>query len=297
MTQILLKIYKLALLSIIIILFFENLQAQKSSKSDIQKQNDSIINEDNQDVLFQDYLDTIFHNDSLNVNLNNGWDNKMINSGHFDSQNMKDTIFFMVSDPLTHESFYPPFKNYVTCGFGYRRSLFHFGTDIKLQKGDTIRAAFDGLVRVTKFDRHGFGNVVVIRHEKGLETIYGHMSKVLVNTNQVVKAGDIIGLGGNTGRSTGSHLHFEMRYMGEPFDPSCFYDFNNNKLLTDTLVLTKSNFEYLIDIRKARYCVIRRGDTLARISRNYHIPVSTLCRLNNITSKTILRVGRKLRYN
>ncbi len=287
----------LVFLSILIYFSLETLQSQEVSKRDDINQNDSINAEDNQEALFQDFLDTIFHNDSLNVNCIFGWDNKMINSGHFDSQHMTDTILFRVSDPLTHESFYPPFNNYVTCGFGYRRSLFHFGTDIKLQKGDSIRAAFDGLVRVTKYDRHGFGNVVVLRHVKGLETIYGHMSRVLVVPNQEVKAGDIIGLGGNTGRSTGYHLHFETRYMGEPFDPSCFYDFTNHKLITDTLVITRANFEYLIDIRKAKYCVVHKGDTLGKIARNYHTSISNLCRLNNITSKTLLRVGRKIRYN
>lgn len=266
------------------------------NNQEVSLQMDSANTENNQEESLQEYIDTFYHGSPLNINSEFGWDTKMINSGHFDSKNMTDTVLFALTDTSSHEYFYPPFENYVTCGFGYRRYLFHFGIDIKLQKGDSVRAAFDGLVRVTKYDRHGFGNVVVIRHVKGLETIYGHLSKVLVNPNQTVKSGDLIGLGGTTGRSTGCHLHFEMRYMGEPFDPDCFYDFENHILKKDTLAISKDNFEYLIELRKAKYCVIRKGDTLGHIALRYHTTISSICHLNKITPKTLLRVGRKLRY-
>ncbi len=284
---------------LVLLIYFTsyNIQAQEDKKLISQNNTDTVNLEDNQEALFQDYLDTVFRSDSLVVDSTLDWDNKKINSGHFDYQKMTDTVRFRVADPLTHEIFYPPFQSHVNCGFGFRRNLFHFGIDIKLHKGDTVRAAFDGLVRVTKYDRHGYGNVVVIRHEKGLETIYGHLSKVLVLPNQVVKAGDVIGLGGSTGRSTGSHLHFETRYLGEPFDPSCFYDFENNKLITDTLVITKANFDYLVELSKIKYCTIRKGDTLGKIALRYNTTIASICRLNNISTKTLLRVGRKLRYN
>lgn len=89
----------------------------------------------------------------------------------------------------------------------------HNGLDIKVYIGDTIRAAFSGKVRMVKYERRGYGKYVVIRHENGLETVYGHLSKQIVDENQYVEAGEPIGLGGNTGRSTGSHLHFE-RVLG-----------------------------------------------------------------------------------
>ena len=117
----------------------------------------------------------------------------------------------------------------VTSHYGYRRSFRrqHYGTDIKVFVGDTIRAAFSGKVRVVADQgyRKGYGKYVVIRHPNGLETVYGHMSRHLCQPNQIVKAGDVIGLGGNTGRSTGSHLHFETRFLGEFIDPEKLFDF------------------------------------------------------------------------
>lgn len=108
----------------------------------------------------------------------------------------------------------PTTNRVVTSNFGRRWGRQHKGIDVKVYIGDTIRAAFSGKVRMVRYDRNGYGNYVVIRHGNGLETIYGHMSKQLVEENQVVAAGEPIGLGGNTGRSTGSHLHFETRLCG-----------------------------------------------------------------------------------
>ena len=252
---------------------------------------DSTSIADQQESDFQEYIDTLYQGiDTF------AWDNKMINSGHFESKDMKDTVRLVLIDSLKHIYYTHPFKNYVTSGFGPRRWMYHFGIDIKLNKGDSVLAAFDGVVRVTKFDRRGFGNVVVIRHPSGLESIYGHLSKVLVSNNQKVKSGDLIGLGGNSGRSTGSHLHFETRYLGEPFDPTCFIDFDKYKLKHDTLNVSLANFEYLIDMRMAKYCKVRKGDTLSKIARRYRTTVGTICKLNRITSRTLLRVGRPIRY-
>jgi hypothetical protein len=152
------------------------------------------------------------------------------------------------------------------------------------------------IVRITQYDRRGYGHVAVVRHASGLETIYGHLSKKLVAQNQPVKAGDAIGLGGNTGRSTGSHLHFEVRYRGEPFDPNYIVDFGACALRQDTLVLTKENFEYLVELRKAKWHTVRSGNTLGHIALRYHTTIHKLCELNHITRKTTLRIGRKIRY-
>jgi murein DD-endopeptidase MepM/ murein hydrolase activator NlpD len=246
---------------------------------------------DQQESDFQNYLDTLF----LGVDTF-AWDNKMINSGHFNSKDMMDTVSALLVDSSKQLFYCHPFKNYITSNFGQRRWMWHYGVDIKLQVGDTVRAAFDGIIRVTKFDRRGFGWVVVIRHPSGLETIYGHLTKILVNSNQKVKAGETIGLGGSTGRSTGSHLHFETRFRGEPFDPNYFIDFSNYKIKSCNLQLTKANFEYLVDIRKAKYCRIRKGDTLSGIAHRYHTSVNSLCALNHISKKSLLRIGRTLRY-
>ena len=284
-------IYTLRLICLVSILFiFNGLQAQDTTKLD-KLPGDSISPAELQEDSFQSFLDTLY--DSVDTA---GWDTRMINTDSFDPAKMTDTIRIVLGDSLNHQHFIAPFKNYVTCGFGPRRRIYHFGTDIKLQKGDSVRAAFDGIVRVTKFDRRGYGNAIVIRHAQGIETIYGHLSKVLIEPNQYVKAGDLIGLGGSTGRSTGAHLHFEVRYHGEPFDPSCFYDFENYQLKSNTLVVSRANFEYLIELRKAKYCVIRKGDTLGRIAMRYHTSIKRICKLNGISTKTLLRVGRKIRY-
>lgn len=248
---------------------------------------DSISTEDQQESVFQDFLESMYVDTFA-------WDNKMINSGRFNSKEMKDTVKILFGEG--NGKFVMPFKNYVTSNFGPRRFGWHYGIDIKVLKGDTILAAMDGVVRVTKYDRRGFGNVVVVRHANGLETIYGHLSLVMVSPNQIVRAGEPVGLGGNTGRSTGSHLHFETRYLGEPFDPNCFIDFSKNCLKTDTFKLCRNNFDYLVEIRKAKYCKIRKGDNLGKIARRYHTTVSALCKLNKMSKKTILRAGRKIRY-
>jgi murein DD-endopeptidase MepM/ murein hydrolase activator NlpD len=256
---------------------------------------DTLGNSDLQEESFQAYLDTLYQDIYSNIDTF-GWDNVRINSGRFDSKNMIDTVRIVLCDSINGLHFVFPHKNYVSFKFGPSLRIWHYGVDIKVFTGDSIFAATDGIVRLTKYDRHGFGRVVVIRHPQGLETIYGHLSKVLVEANQKVYAGNLIGLGGNSGRSTGSHLHFETRYHGEPFDPNCFIDFSSFELKVDTLTITSANFEYLIELRKAKYHTIKSGDTLSGIAARYHTSVSKLCRLNNISSKTILRIGRKIRY-
>ena len=154
----------------------------------------------------------------------------------------------------------------------------------------------DGIVRVTKYDRRGFGYVVVIRHPSGLETIYGHLSKIKVNIDQKVRSGELVGLGGSTGQSTGTHLHFVNTLPWELFDPNCFIDFENYKLKTDTLALSRQNFEYLVDLRKAKYCTIRRGDTLGRIAIRYGTSINALCKLNGMSRNHYCGFRRPLRY-
>ncbi len=128
----------------------------------------------------------------------------------------------------------------ITSSFGHRWGRQHKGLDIKVYIGDTIRSAFSGKVRIVRYEGRGYGNYVVIRHNNGLETVYGHLSKQLVHENQVVRAGQPIGLGGNTGRSTGSHLHFETRLCGTAINPSLMFDFRNQDVTGDFYVYRKS---------------------------------------------------------
>ena len=196
--------------------------------------------------------------------------------------------------------FYPPNINVITSEFGQRWGRFHAGIDSRLTVGDTIRSAFDGKVRITRVGmrKKGYGYFVLVRHENGFETLYAHLSKVLVKPNQIVKAGEAIGLGGNTGRSTGPHLHFEIRFLGNPINPRRIVNFDTNELIADTfLVDKKSSFKEYIDFVNSpiKYHKVRSGDTLGAIARKYRTTVGRLCRLNGIKSTTILRIGRRLR--
>lgn len=131
----------------------------------------------------------------------------------------------------------------ITSKYGYRPRFKrnHKGVDIKVYTSDTIRSSFNGVVRVVKYDANGYGNFVVVRHPNGLETVYGHMSKHLCKVNDKVKAGDPLGLGGNTGRSFGSHLHFETRVVGVAIDPELLISFVENKPKQDTYLFKKAN--------------------------------------------------------
>lgn len=223
-----------------------------------------------------------------------------------------------------------PFNGRVTSGFGYRHWRPHTGTDIDLEKGDTVFAAFSGTVRFSDYHK-GYGNCVVIEHENGLETLYGHFSKRLVKNGEEVKAGQVIGLGGNTGRSFGAHLHFETRFLGEPFDASSIIDFKLGALKNKKLVVTKSLFKFAKPIKydntnhhylkyqnhnhiaqhkedhgkkntvkfvynkNAKYHTVKSGHTLGHIASWYKTSVSKLCALNGLSKKSVLQIGQKIR--
>jgi len=199
--------------------------------------------------------------------------------------------------------------------FGYRRSRRHQGVDLPYPTGTPVYAAFTGRVRMSKYYA-AFGNLVIIRHENGIETFYGHLSKRMVEAGDWVNAGEIIGLGGSTGRSTGPHLHFECRYQGFAFDPQWLIDFHTGTLRHRLFVLKKSYFnprsnyeqDFEDEIKNAEedkkedaeeaakaYYKIRKGDTLGRIAINHHTSVKALCRLNNMKDTDILREGKTIR--
>ncbi len=189
----------------------------------------------------------------------------------------------------------------VTSKYGPRRRRMHRGIDLKVLVGDTIRAAFDGKVRIKNFERRGYGYYVVVRHPNGLETIYGHLSKILVEENQIVRAGETIGLGGNTGRSTGSHLHFETRFLGQAINPAEIIDFENGVPHQDTYVFRnlkingrRSNI-YTSSSDQMVYHRVKSGDTLGKIARMYGTSVNELCRLNGLKGTSVLRIGQSIR--
>ena len=225
----------------------------------------------------------------------------------------------------------PTTSRVLTSNFGARWGRQHKGLDIKVYIGDTIRAAFPGKVRVVRYEANGYGNYVVIRHYNGLETIYGHMSKHLVVPDQDVRAGDAIGLGGNTGRSTGSHLHFETRLCGVALNPALMFDFRNQDVVGDYYMFRKSTYskesaqatrlrgvggasivpEDRLDIAGSNSAVARRavaasntrlhkvkkGETLYSIARKRGTTIDAICKLNRINKNTRLKLGQILKYN
>ena len=224
----------------------------------------------------------------------------------------------------------------ITSDFGSRWGRQHKGLDIKVYIGDTIRSAFSGKVRIVRYEAKGYGNYIVIRHPNGLETIYGHLSKHLVTENQVVRAGEPIGLGGNTGRSTGSHLHFETRLCGVALNPALFFDFRNQDITGDHYVFLKDRYEsdsQLATLERGKvnggsytrdqvygevgrynekaeeaatqsaanapervYYKVQNGETLASIAKKVGVSVDAICRLNGFRKDQRVKAGMIIRY-
>ena len=230
------------------------------------------------------------------------WENKWVNP--FQGKN-KTLVNFPDSFNIDCSSFVYPIAidsiARVTSKYGPRRRRMHRGIDLKVLKGDTIRSSFDGKVRIKGYERRGYGYYVVIRHPSGLETIYGHLSKILVSENQIVRAGETIGLGGNTGRSTGSHLHFETRFLGQAINPAEIIDFENGVPHQDSYVFRnikingrRSNI-YTSSSNQMVYHRVKSGDTLGKIARRYGTTVAQLCRLNGLKPTSTLRIGQSIR--
>ncbi|MEZ4806552.1 MAG: M23 family metallopeptidase [Flavobacteriales bacterium] len=193
-----------------------------------------------------------------------------------------------------------PCSGNITSSFGPRKGRMHYGVDLDLETGDPVVNAFSGMVRISKYNR-SFGNVVVVRHHNGLETVYAHLSKRLVEPGELIEAGDTLGLGGNTGRSFGSHLHFEVRFLDQPIDPALVFDLTSGDLKARTFDIHKGVFASIAAAKASlaarKYHTVRKGDTLSAISRRYGTSVSNLCRLNGIRQTSILRLGQRVRYN
>jgi murein DD-endopeptidase MepM/ murein hydrolase activator NlpD len=246
------------------------------------------------------------------------WDNGVCyTSGRKnDLSKLKDTLWLCVNDE-SHTDFVCPVNGVVTSRYGYRSGRHHSGIDLDLDIGDTVRAAWSGKVRYAKYNDGGFGNLVIIRHYNGLETFYAHLSKFLVVPDQEVKAGDVIGLGGNTGRSFGPHLHFEVRFYDAAMNPEEIIDFNVKKCKDENLFVHSSLFlpgakptdafkatpkstdepvvEPIVKAATRKYYKIRSGDTLSEIAARNKTTVSKLCQLNGISTRTTLQIGRSLR--
>jgi len=257
------------------------------------------------------------------------WETDVTNPYRITEESLPAEWTVWVVDSL--DSYCCPNKTQYSSRFGYRHGRRHMGIDLPYPKGTPVYAAFDGKVRVSNYSS-GYGNLVVIRHPNGLETFYGHLSERKVEVDQWVHAGDVIGLGGSTGRSTGPHLHFETRYKGLAFDPMWLIDFNTGVLRhrlfrlkrkwfspnsryyqeeeDEEIIAAGDEADRIAAEEKARkeaaareaaakaavrYHTVRSGDTLSRIAQRYGTSVNTLCRLNGIKATTTLQIGRRLR--
>lgn len=211
-------------------------------------------------------------------------------------------IYSILPDSSVASEF-PPIKGKVISPFGYRGHHKHTGTDIKLHKGDTVRAAYSGIV--TKASRYcGYGNLVILKHPNSIQTYYGHLSKCLVNAGDSVVAGQIVGLGGRTGRASTDHLHFEIRVCNVPKNPEKYFNFNTctvkNAVLANVPVLfikDDPKVEETADAKPSNDIVsIQKGDTLYALARRYGVTVKQIQELNNLESSN-LKIGMKLKIN
>ncbi|MBS1634440.1 MAG: peptidoglycan DD-metalloendopeptidase family protein [Bacteroidetes bacterium] len=243
------------------------------------------------------------------------WDTSIIHPYSFASSFKQDSVVIRLTEP-TDCGFVMPFRGPVTSEFGWRHRRPHYGTDINLETGDTVVAAFNGMVRIAKLNR-SYGNVVIIRHANGLETVYAHLSKILVEPGQIIEAGQILGLGGNTGHSYGSHLHFEMRYLGQAMDTEDFVDYGTGMLKKNEFMITRSDVENKYDLRalhsrhksdlgfaktvtakngkKYKVYTVRKGDTLGKIAQRNHTTIKAICAKNGIKQNKVLKLGQKLK--
>jgi murein DD-endopeptidase MepM/ murein hydrolase activator NlpD len=271
-------------------------------------------------VALQRLIDTETYYDAPSADLYDDWDNM---HAHSRVAEMPDSFRISLRNFCM-----PTDSRVLTSNFGARWGRQHKGLDIKVYIGDTIRAAFDGKVRVVRYEGRGYGKYVVIRHDNGLETYYAHMSKQLVVEDQIVRAGDPIGLGGNTGRSTGSHLHFETRLCGVALNPALMFDFRNQDVVDDYYTFRKSTYQKESQAatrlrgvsgvgfsgdndevelavaapaasyhQESRFHKVKKGETLYSIAKHRGTTVQAIMKLNHLKKNTKLRAGQILKFN
>ncbi len=239
-----------------------------------------------------------------------GWNSKSVNP--FNEKDVPDNQVIDVT------GFHMPHKGPLTSLYGYRQRFrrMHKGVDIGIKSNDTIYAAFDGKVRLTAYEGGGYGNYIILRHPNGLETVYGHLNKHLVKPDDVVRAGDPIGLGGSTGRSTGPHLHFETRFMGFAINPQAIVDFANQTTHTDEYTFSKKTYTkarnfapnkgnremasndkntYKSGTSEIASYTVKKGDTLNKIARAHGMSATSLRKLNGLEASDAIKIGQELR--
>jgi len=274
---------------------------------------DSLLEQDNipTDIIkgINKYAESRLLKHDFYISLTNYYENSAIPSsstyGKWDTRNISpyneaitknDTsLILTLTDTKNNCNFVSPLQNpKVTSNFGWRDGRNHSGIDLDLQVWDPVVASFDGMVRIALY-HPGYGRVVVIRHYNGLETLYAHLHRFKVKAGDIVEAGQVIGLGGSSGRSTGSHLHYEVRYKGKSLNPKHLISFKKNELISDSLQLIKQKWNYTALPIGIEYHTIQRGDFMYKIANRYGMTVNELCEINGCRRNKLLIVGRKIR--
>lgn len=223
------------------------------------------------------------------------WDTADMNMYHVDMTRFRETLVYKFNDAETGQRFTPPKQGMITSGFGHRHLFgrsFHKGIDIDLETGDQVVAAMTGKVRIARYNS-GYGNFVVIAHEDGLETLYGHLSELWVKEGQDIESGQAIGLGGSTGQSTGAHLHFEIRIFGEQIDPVRVLDPHTLQPLSDEFKVNPSWFDHLLN-GEHEYHTVSAGETLDQICAMYEMDKDHLIEINNLKADEVLAEGTRI---
>jgi murein DD-endopeptidase MepM/ murein hydrolase activator NlpD len=206
------------------------------------------------------------------------------------------TLLVRLTDSTANCGFSMPVDGVLTSCFGPRDGRQHNGIDIALRTGTPVRSMFPGVVRFAGY-YGSYGRIVVVRHYNGLETFYAHLHRTKVKAGEVVEAGDVLGLGGSTGRSSGPHLHLEVRFKGIPIDPASFMHAQEGRLRCNTLVLKRTRWSFAAYPHGTRMHRVAKGEHLYGIAHRYGTSIDRLCELNGISRRTVLRVGQELRVS
>ncbi len=216
------------------------------------------------------------------------------NNANKTKTNIRDTTFTLVLNKDEHKDYKHPFNGPITSSYGWRKGTMHKGVDIDLLKGDTVLAAFDGIVRYAKRGG-GYGNVVIVRHFNGLETVYAHLSKINVVPDQYVSAGDLIGLGGSTGHSTGAHLHFEVRLKGIAINPKYLISFSDQSLVSEEFIIKKTKSGIAAYTPNTKFYTVVKGDNLYVIAKKLKLKPAAIREMNNFYAKKVsLKPGQQI---
>jgi murein DD-endopeptidase MepM/ murein hydrolase activator NlpD len=221
------------------------------------------------------------------------WNTRML-FPYPDSLYKADTLIDIDLSSAVSGPFVYPFDGAFTSGYGWRDSAFHRGIDIDLNRGDTVKAAFTGMVRFAG-KQGGYGNVVIIRHYNGLETVYAHLWKIKVKPGDIVTSGQLVGLGGNTGHSTGTHLHFEIRFRGVAINPAYLININERELINEKVALVRTKQGYAVRPHNLAFHVVQRGDNITKIAQQYGRSVKEIRAYNGWEGNVKLKQGQLIR--